>query len=62
MGGRAPQRTPKRRMILRKLHDGVPIGTMSTEMPDGSRSPLALFVLIGPTDEWVGEPDSGRDA
>jgi hypothetical protein len=41
---------------LRKLDDGVLIGTASTAMPDGSRSPLSMFVLIGPTDEWVGGP------
>jgi hypothetical protein len=46
---------------LRKLDDGVLIGTATTALRDGGRSPLSMFVLVGPTDEWVGAPyDGGR--
>lgn len=41
---------------LRKLDDGVLIGTATSARPDGTRTKLSMFVLIGPTDEWVGEP------
>ena len=41
---------------LRKLDDGVLIGTATVAKRDGGRSKLSMFVLIGPTDEWVGEP------
>ncbi|HEX3917311.1 MAG TPA: hypothetical protein VHW60_08225 [Caulobacteraceae bacterium] len=41
---------------LRRLDDGVLIGTATWQTRDGGRSKLNMFVLIGPTDEWVGAP------
>ncbi len=45
---------------LRKLDDGVLIGTATVAKKDGSRTDLSMFVLVGPTDEWVGEPYGGH--
>ena len=39
---------------VRKLDDNVYLGMGTTENEDGSRSAPGHFVLIGPTDEWVG--------
>ena len=47
---------------LRKLDDGVLIGTATWRKRDGGRSDLSMFVLVGPTDEWVGEPYYGGRA
>jgi hypothetical protein len=47
---------------LRKLEDGVYIGTATTARPDGTRSKLDMFILVGPTDEWVGAPYTTRTA
>jgi hypothetical protein len=46
---------------LRKLDDGIYIGAATVEQAggpnaNGTRSKLDMFILIGPTDEWVGEP------
>ncbi|HMN43759.1 MAG TPA: hypothetical protein PKE27_04270 [Povalibacter sp.] len=41
---------------LRKLEDGIYIGTATVARPDGTRSKLDMFILVGPTDEWVGAP------
>jgi hypothetical protein len=41
---------------VRKLEDGVYVGTATVERPDRTRSKLDMFILVGPTDEWVGEP------
>lgn len=41
---------------IRKLEDGVYIGTATVARPDGTRSKLDMFILVGPTDEWVGAP------
>jgi hypothetical protein len=45
---------------IRKLEDGVYIGTATTAKPDGTRSKLDMFILVGPTDEWVGPPYSTK--
>jgi hypothetical protein len=45
---------------LRKLDDGVLIGTATWRTRSGGRSRLSMFVLIGPTDEWVGAPYAGE--
>ena len=39
---------------IRKLADYVYLGMGTTETEDGGRSEPGHFVLIGPTDEWVG--------
>jgi hypothetical protein len=39
---------------LRKLDDSVYLGAATTRAADGSRNPPDFFILIGPTDEWVG--------
>jgi hypothetical protein len=46
---------------LRKLDDGVYIGAATVAQAggpngNGTRSKIDMFILIGPTDEWVGEP------
>jgi hypothetical protein len=46
---------------LRKLDDGVYLGAATTAKAggpnaNGTRSRIDMFVLIGPTDEWVGAP------
>lgn len=44
---------------LRKLDDYIYIGMGTTELPDGKRSAPGHFVLVGPTDNWVGvDPNS----
>jgi hypothetical protein len=45
---------------VRKLEDGVYIGAATTARPDGTRSKQDMFILVGPTDEWVGEPYTSR--
>jgi hypothetical protein len=42
---------------IRKLNDYVYLGLGSTETADGTRSDPGHFILIGPTDEWVGVTD-----
>lgn len=39
---------------LRKLDDSVYLGAATTAAADGKRNPPDFFILIGPTDEWVG--------
>ncbi|MFK0007874.1 hypothetical protein ACIQTZ_12555 [Paenarthrobacter sp. NPDC090520] len=46
---------------LRKVDDGVFLGTATYELPDGTRTSPHVFALIGPTDEWVGGPYSTDD-
>lgn len=46
---------------LRKLDDGVYVGAATVAQAggpngNGTRSKIDMFILIGPTDEWVGEP------
>jgi hypothetical protein len=41
---------------IRKLDDYVYLGVGTTEREDGGRSEPGHFMLLGPTDEWVG-PD-----
>ena len=41
---------------IRKLDDYVYLGVGTTELEDGGRSEPGHFMLLGPTDEWVG-PD-----
>jgi hypothetical protein len=46
---------------LRKLDDGVYLGAATVAQAGGpncggTRSKIDMFVLIGPTDEWVGPP------
>jgi hypothetical protein len=46
---------------VRKLDDGVYIGAATTAQPggptaNGTRSKIDMFLLLGPTDEWVGAP------
>lgn len=41
---------------VRKLDDHVYLGVGSTLGPDGKRNPES-FVLVGPTDEWIGGAD-----
>jgi hypothetical protein len=46
---------------LRKLDDGIYLGAATVAMKDGpngggTRGRIDMFVLIGPTDEWVGGP------
>lgn len=45
---------------LRRLEHGVYFGTATTEKKEGGRTDLSFFVLVGPTDEWVGAP-YGKD-
>lgn len=45
---------------LRRLEGGVYLGTATTQTKEGGRTDLSFFVLIGPTDEWVGGP-YGKD-
>lgn len=42
---------------IRKLDDNIYLGMGTTELADGSRSQPGHFVLVGPTDNWVGVPD-----
>ena len=42
---------------IRKLNDYVYLGLGSTEAADGTRSEPGHFMLVGPTDEWVGVSD-----
>lgn len=39
---------------LRKLDDFVYLGAATTDAGNGKRNPPDFFILIGPTDEWVG--------
>ena len=39
---------------LRKVDDDIYFGAATWGMPDGKRSKPDFFILIGPTDEWVG--------
>lgn len=39
---------------LRKLDDYIYIGMGTTELADGKRSAPGHFILVGPTDSWVG--------
>jgi len=41
---------------LRKVDDDIYFGAATWVMPDGKRSKPDFFILIGPTDEWVGVP------
>jgi hypothetical protein len=41
---------------LRRLDDGVYIGAATTAAPEGGRTRPGLFLLVGPTDRWVGGP------
>lgn len=46
---------------LRKLDDGIYLGAATTAKAGGpnakgTRSKIDMFILIGPTDEWVGGP------
>ncbi len=46
---------------LRKLDDGVYVGAATVAKDggpnaNGTRSKIDMFILIGPTDEWVGAP------
>ena len=42
---------------IRKLDDNIYIGMGTVKLEDGSRSNPGHFVLVGPTDSWVGVPD-----
>lgn len=42
---------------LRKLDDYVYLGVGTQKMADGKRSEPGHFILLGPTDEWVGFDD-----
>ena len=42
---------------IRKLNEYVYLGLGSTETEDGGRSEPGHFILVGPTDEWVGVTD-----
>lgn len=41
---------------LRKLDQYVYLGVGTTATADGKRTPPEHFVLLGPTDEWIGKP------
>lgn len=46
---------------VRKLDDGVYVGAATTAQAggpngNGTRSRIDMFILVGPTDEWVGAP------
>jgi hypothetical protein len=41
---------------LRKLDDGIYFGIFTMSTGNGTRTPPDFFILIGPTDVWVG-PD-----
>ncbi len=46
---------------LRKLDDYIYIGMGTTELEDGKRSAPGHFILVGPTDSWVGpDEDAGK--
>lgn len=53
-----PSVNPKTTLFdeLRRLDDGVYIGTATTATADGGRTPMGMFLLVGPTDRWVGGP------
>jgi hypothetical protein len=42
---------------IRKLDDNIYIGMGTTDAGNGKRSEPGHFMLIGPTDAWVGVPD-----
>jgi hypothetical protein len=53
-----PAVNPKSTLIdeLRRLDDGVYIGVATTASKDGGRTKPGAFLLVGPTDRWVGGP------
>lgn len=51
---------PKMTLVdeLRKLDDFIYFGAATTDAGNGKRSEPAFFILVGPTDEWVGAEPS----
>ena len=45
---------------VRRLDDGVYIGTATWAAPGGGRTKQGAFLLVGPTDWWVGGPYEGE--
>lgn len=45
---------------LRKLDDHIYLGLGTKEDKDGKRGTPGHFLLVGPTDEWVGAGDNGK--
>ena len=46
---------------IRKLDDHVYLGLGAAKAPDGGRTAPGHFVLVGPTDEWVGVDDDSSE-
>lgn len=47
---------------VRKLEDGVYFGAATTDAGGGKRSKPDFFILVGPTDEWVGAAPAAAPA